>query len=278
MPRENKKNSGYHPNSSLPVSSILKTQNYTVFYLVINYTTICYYTFVTYNFSWTKIKVCVFLGSVPGKAPGQTPDPLFWVPGLSTKVKPMDKEREKAASEEKEKGIAFALLECVGVFSGGFVSILFVLETKHVIKNIQWTKAKNFTVERGRQQIEELISTWDIHESWLHHSEFLDKEELRDSKRYHYRACWGLPTRRKPVPRATASVYFVIVISKFQPDTAPVQVFYRLESSRLIRRWKWFGSSSLGGASHNGMMQCVMSLVSFNGPVTEDIPQEDGKT
>ncbi|NXI21876.1 AKA14 protein, partial [Sterrhoptilus dennistouni] len=108
--------------------------------------------------------------------------------------------------------------------------------TKPVIKNIQWTKAKNFTVERGRQQIEELISTWDIHESWLHHSEFLDKEELRDSKRYHYRACWGLPTRRKPVPRATASVYFVIVISKFQPDTAPVQVFYRLESSRLIRR------------------------------------------
>lgn len=70
----------------------------------------------------------------------------------------MDKEGEKADSEEKEKGIAFALLECVGVFSGGLVSILFVLETKHVIKNIQWTKAKNFTVERGRQQIEELIS------------------------------------------------------------------------------------------------------------------------
>lgn len=77
---------------------------------------------------------------------------------ISLKVKPMDKEGEKADSEEKEKGIAFALLECVGVFSGGLVSILFVLETKHVIKNIQWTKAKNFTVERGRQQIEELIS------------------------------------------------------------------------------------------------------------------------
>ncbi|KAI1234817.1 A-kinase anchor protein 14, partial [Lamprotornis superbus] len=101
-------------------------------------------------------------------------------------------------------------------------------ETKHVIKNILWTTSKNFTVERGQQQIEELISTWDIHESWLHHSEFLEEEELKDSKRYHYRACWGLPTRRKPVPRATANVYFVI--------TAPVEVFYRLESSRLIRR------------------------------------------
>ncbi|XP_074407619.1 A-kinase anchor protein 14 isoform X1 [Zonotrichia albicollis] len=109
-------------------------------------------------------------------------------------------------------------------------------ESKHVIKNIPWTTAKNFTVEIGQQQIEELISTWDIHESWLHHSEFLEEEELKDSKRYHYRACWGLPTRRKPIPRATASVYFVIVISKLKPDTAPVEVFYRLESSRLIRR------------------------------------------
>ncbi|XP_071425575.1 A-kinase anchor protein 14 [Pithys albifrons albifrons] len=109
-------------------------------------------------------------------------------------------------------------------------------ETKRIIKNIQWTTGNNFTVEGGRQQIEELISTWDIHESWLHHSEFLEEEELKDSKRYHYRACWGIPTRRKPIPRATASVYFVIVISKLKPDTSPVEVFFRLESSRLIRR------------------------------------------
>lgn len=90
-------------------------------------------------------------------------------PFISLKVKPMDNEEEKAASEEKdhkslpeatekEKGIVFALLECVGVFSGGFVSILSVLETKQAIKNIVWTTAKDFTVERGRQQIEELIS------------------------------------------------------------------------------------------------------------------------
>ncbi|NXF01366.1 AKA14 protein, partial [Smithornis capensis] len=108
--------------------------------------------------------------------------------------------------------------------------------TKHVIKNIQWVSGGDFRVERGWQQIEQLISTWDIHEKWLHHSEFLEEEDLEDSKRYHYRACWGVPTRRKPIPRATASVYFVIVISKLKPDTSPVEVFYRLESSRLIRR------------------------------------------
>ncbi|XP_030911968.1 A-kinase anchor protein 14 [Geospiza fortis] len=146
----------------------------------------------------------------------------------------MEEEKEEAGSEEKDhippEDESSSTEDCLPEDEEK------EKESKHVIKNIPWTTAKNFTVEIGQQQIEELISTWDIHESWLHHSEFLEEEELKDSKRYHYRACWGLPTRRKPIPRATASVFFVIVISKLKPDTAPVEVFYRLESSRLIRR------------------------------------------
>ncbi|NXW44791.1 AKA14 protein, partial [Nyctiprogne leucopyga] len=108
--------------------------------------------------------------------------------------------------------------------------------TKNVIKNIQWTTGNNFTVERGQQQIEEFISIWEVHESWLHCSEFLHEEELEHSKRYHYRVCWSIPTRRKPTPRATASVYFVIEISKIKPATLPVELSFTLESSRLIHR------------------------------------------
>ncbi|NXP10126.1 AKA14 protein, partial [Thinocorus orbignyianus] len=108
--------------------------------------------------------------------------------------------------------------------------------SKTLIKNIQWITGNDFTVERGQQQIEEYISTWDVHVSWLHCSEFLQEEELKYSKRYHYRVCWSVPTRRKPIPRATASVYFVIEISKTKPATSPVEVFYTLESSRLIHR------------------------------------------
>ncbi|NWU55065.1 AKA14 protein, partial [Dromas ardeola] len=108
--------------------------------------------------------------------------------------------------------------------------------TKSVIKNIQWITGNNFTVEKGRRQIEEYISTWDVHTSWLHCSEFLQEEELNYSKRYHYRVCWSVPTRRKPIPRATASIYFVIEISKIKPATLPVEVFFTLESSRLIHR------------------------------------------
>ncbi|NXL41949.1 AKA14 protein, partial [Podilymbus podiceps] len=107
---------------------------------------------------------------------------------------------------------------------------------EYAIKNIQWITGNSFTVERGRQQIEECISTWDIPASWLHWSEFLREEELKYSKRYHYRVCWSIPTRRKPIPRATASVYFVIEISKIKPAALPVEVFFTLEASRLIHR------------------------------------------
>ncbi|KAL9837058.1 A-kinase anchor protein 14 isoform 2-T2 [Geothlypis trichas] len=181
--------------------------------------------------------------SAPGPGPRRAWGPPAWPgsggeaaagPGTPSGVKPMEEEKEEAGSEEKDhippEDESSSTEECLPEDEEK------KKESKHVIKNIPWTTAKNFTVEIGQQQIEELISTWDIHESWLHHSEFLEEEELKDSKRYHYRACWGLPTRRKPIPRATASVYFVIVISKLKPDTAPVEVFYRLESSRLIRR------------------------------------------
>uniref|UniRef100_A0A8C3JZV0 A-kinase anchoring protein 14 n=1 Tax=Calidris pygmaea TaxID=425635 RepID=A0A8C3JZV0_9CHAR len=137
--------------------------------------------------------------------------------------------------EKKEKGSMPALFVYVRVFPG-FISILSISETECVIKNIQWITGNNFTVERGQQQIEEYISTWDVHVSWLHWSEFLQEEELKHSKRYHYRVCWSVPTRRKPIPRATASVYFVIEISKIKPATSPVEVFYTLESCRLIHR------------------------------------------
>nr|XP_025978898.1 A-kinase anchor protein 14 [Dromaius novaehollandiae] len=127
----------------------------------------------------------------------------------------MDKGEEDAAMEEKARSVI------ANVISSAKQHLLDLQkkgkETEYVIKNIQWTTCKNFTVERGKQQIEEYISTWEFHESWLRWSEFLQEEELKYSKRYHYRVCWSVPTRRKPIPRATASVYFIIEISKIKP-------------------------------------------------------------
>uniref|UniRef100_A0A8C5PGA1 A-kinase anchor protein 14 n=1 Tax=Leptobrachium leishanense TaxID=445787 RepID=A0A8C5PGA1_9ANUR len=84
-------------------------------------------------------------------------------------------------------------------------------------QNIQWIPCKEFYVELGVTQIEEYISTWEFHESWLHCTDFLKEEEIEFSKLFHYRTRWSIPTCRKPIPRATACVYFTIQISEIKP-------------------------------------------------------------
>lgn len=61
------------------------------------------------------------------------------------------------------------------------------------------------------------LQTWELHESWLHFTSYLYEEELKYTKRYHYRVRWSIPTCRKPIPQATANIYFVIEISKIKP-------------------------------------------------------------
>ncbi|RMC15644.1 hypothetical protein DUI87_07846 [Hirundo rustica rustica] len=46
--------------------------------------------------------------------------------------------------------------------------------------------------------------------------------------------------------------------------------------SQFLSSWEQLAPPPLGGASHNGMMECVMSLVGPNGPLSEDVSLEDG--
>ncbi|RMB93234.1 hypothetical protein DUI87_30356 [Hirundo rustica rustica] len=57
---------------------------------------------------------------------------------------------------------------------------------------------------------------------------------------------------------------------KFQKDLE------NLDYLAYKRQQEQLAPPPLGGASHNGMMECVMSLVGPNGPLSEDVPQEDG--
>lgn len=104
------------------------------------------------------------------------------------------------------------------------------------MKNIDWVTCKDFTVDIGEKQIKEYISTWEIHSSWLFNLEFVQETELEYHKQYHYRAQWSIPTRRSPIPRGTACVYFVVEISKIKPQTLPVEVYFYVESNRLAHR------------------------------------------
>uniref|UniRef100_G1N6U1 A-kinase anchoring protein 14 n=1 Tax=Meleagris gallopavo TaxID=9103 RepID=G1N6U1_MELGA len=146
----------------------------------------------------------------------------------------MDKENENAATEKVAHMIVKKAIHTAQEYY--LNNVQKKEEAEYTVRNIQWTTCEDFSVERGQQQIEEYISTWELHKSWLHCSEFLWEEDLRYSKKYHYRVVWSIPTRRKPIPLATASTYFVIEISKIKPVTLPVEVFFFLESSRLIHR------------------------------------------
>ena len=61
------------------------------------------------------------------------------------------------------------------------------------------------------------LQTWERDSSWLYCIDFLREEEHPYSWRYRYAVKWSIPTRRKPIPRATASVYITIEVSKFKP-------------------------------------------------------------
>lgn len=109
-------------------------------------------------------------------------------------------------------------------------------ETGYEIPNIKWMTADNFTVAGGLEKIEEFIKTWERDGSWLYCIDFLREEEHPYSWRYRYAVKWSIPTRRRPIPRATASVYVTIEVSKFKPKTFPVEVYYIFETHHLVHR------------------------------------------
>ena len=69
------------------------------------------------------------------------------------------------------------------------------------------------------------LKTWEYDECWLYCVDFIGKEEKEFSDLYNYRACWSIPTRRKPIPRFTANVYFTYCVSKIKPKVFNARIF-----------------------------------------------------
>ncbi|KAL0196118.1 hypothetical protein M9458_009690 [Cirrhinus mrigala] len=106
-------------------------------------------------------------------------------------------------------------------------------QSEHKIKNIDWISCKDFTIEIGEQQIRQYMDTWDIQQpGWIYSLRFLQETELEFKTQYQYEAKWSIPTPTAPIPRATASVYFIIQISKIKPNTLPVEVHFLVETNR----------------------------------------------
>ncbi len=101
------------------------------------------------------------------------------------------------------------------------------------MRNPIWVAGKDFTVEAGKKQIGEYIQTWELQPCWLYSLDFLYSNEAEHHIFYHYRARFSTPTPREPI-QGTASVFFVVDVSKVKPQTLPVEVRFVVESNRLV--------------------------------------------
>jgi len=111
-----------------------------------------------------------------------------------------------------------------------------LMEEDYEVQNIEWLTIEEFTVERAEEKIHEFVKTWDYQDSWLYCIDYMGEDEHEFDVRYRFRVRWSIPSRRKPVPRATACVYFTFEVSKIKPKDYPVEVFYVFEANRLIHR------------------------------------------
>ncbi|CAL8242230.1 unnamed protein product [Merluccius merluccius] len=99
-------------------------------------------------------------------------------------------------------------------------------------RHVDWASCRDFNVDLGLRQISQYVGTWDVDPRWLLHVAHLETTEEDYNTVHRYRARWSIPTRRCPVPRETASVYFSVRVSKVRPRNDPVEVRYVVEASR----------------------------------------------
>ncbi|XP_044283093.1 A-kinase anchor protein 14 [Varanus komodoensis] len=157
---------------------------------------------------------------------------------------------DRNAAEEEDEGALQAINDTAGLIVSDVIqrskdalrekqkkqAELYLAGAKYEVPNIIWMKCQDFTVGKGVQQIEDYMRTWELHESWLHWTNYLGEEKKKYSIQYYYRVRWSIPTCRKPIPRATACVYFIIEVSQIKPPTLPVEVFFLVETNKLIHR------------------------------------------
>ncbi|ETE62508.1 A-kinase anchor protein 14, partial [Ophiophagus hannah] len=133
---------------------------------------------------------------------------------------------EEEDEKEEEEDIQEAATSVVGGVIKDAVDQIVALQKEEA-------GTPRYPIQNAKYYLDE---TWELHESWLHWSNYLNKQELQYSTQYYYRVRWSIPTCRKPIPRATACVYFVIEISKIKPKTLPIEVFFVVETNKLIHR------------------------------------------
>jgi len=84
--------------------------------------------------------------------------------------------------------------------------------------DFEFCSIKDFTIELGIEKVKLFIQQWEISAQWLNCIDYLGNTEEEFNTIFTYRVLYSIPTRVKPIPTATASVYFQIKKSKIKPE------------------------------------------------------------
>ncbi|XP_028129224.1 uncharacterized protein LOC114325366 isoform X2 [Diabrotica virgifera virgifera] len=82
----------------------------------------------------------------------------------------------------------------------------------------------------GFKIVQWIDSTADVTENWLYSVMMVSKTANHVSDFYKYEAIFSLPTKCYPISQATASVFFLIEVSRVMSEVCPVHVTFQLES------------------------------------------------
>ncbi|CAF1316763.1 unnamed protein product [Adineta ricciae] len=115
------------------------------------------------------------------------------------------------------------------------------LENTQEQSNVQWPTIEEFkNTNVGLEKINEYIDKqWKTSLSgqdpcWLYVTDFIEKKSQEFNDLYIYRVQYSIPTRRQPIPKQTASIYFTFDISKVKPKNTIIPVSFTFETMRLI--------------------------------------------
>lgn len=94
---------------------------------------------------------------------------------------------------------------------------------------MNWLSRQDFTQESAIQQIDTYIRQWNRHDEWLYCIDFVSKNDSNYFTEYTFRVRWSIPKDDRPIPKASASVYFTYKLLKNMPKSTQSQVNIRYE-------------------------------------------------
>ena len=94
-----------------------------------------------------------------------------------------------------------------------------------------WPLSADFSAELGEKAVGEYVrDKWSLSESWLHCVDYMGEQA---PNRHRYRVKFSQPTRRRPIPAHTASVYFTLVL---EGTGGQVGVWWVMEGQRTVHK------------------------------------------